>query len=77
MVMYLVAVVSRNDNSRITEKDVLDVVSKKFNGKQYLNDGVYFFDSMPAVVPHKILRRKMQTLAEDLYKNAVAADNNK
>lgn len=73
----LVAVVSRNENSRITEADVLDMVSKKFNGKQYLNGGVYFNDSVPAVVPIKILRREMQTLAEKLYNNAAVTANNK
>lgn len=64
----LAAVIVRNENSQITEADVLDVVSRKYNGEQYLNGGVYFADSMKLNRSGKLVRREMQELAEKLYR---------
>lgn len=68
----LAAVIIRNENSQITEADVLDVVSRKYNGKQYLNGGVYFADSLKLNRSGKLVRREMQELAKKFYRERSA-----
>ncbi|XP_031621710.1 4-coumarate--CoA ligase 1-like isoform X2 [Contarinia nasturtii] len=70
------AFVVRNEESNITEADVIKLVDDHFADYCKLRGGVYFVESLPMTPSGKILRRKVREMASNL-KNRSLQPNNK
>lgn len=66
----LAALVARTEKFQTTEQDILDLITRKFDGRQHLDGGVFFIDSMPPSMFTGILKPKrdvIRNVAENFY----------
>jgi 4-coumarate--CoA ligase len=64
-----VAVIVKDINSKLTEQDVIDEVSRNFPPFKRLHGGVYFVDVLPLTPSGKIKKLEVRKLAERMYKS--------
>ncbi|XP_037041229.1 4-coumarate--CoA ligase 1-like [Bradysia coprophila] len=61
------AVVVKDADSSVTEKDIVDEVHRNFLDFKRLHGGAYFVDSLPTTTTGKIKRLEARTIAEKMY----------
>ncbi|CAG9797793.1 unnamed protein product [Chironomus riparius] len=63
------AVVIKDNNSDITEQDIIDEVARNFPIFKRLHGGAYFVDSLPMTPSGKIKKRLVRKMAAQMYKS--------
>ncbi|XP_037037635.1 4-coumarate--CoA ligase-like 7 [Bradysia coprophila] len=64
------ALIVRDENSNITEKEIIEMVAAHFPDQYHLRGGVYFVDSIPTTRNGKISHRKARQMAARLHEES-------